>query len=174
VSTACAGPSRKALAHEQEIKGVPAIEVMPAVVVPADSGPFPSARVGSRPALCNLAIEAYAKTAARFRIILSMERDLKCLQSLHADLWNVALAIQQIRLRSRPQTMREYSRMLGVGEAEMSRVTRPLPAWMRSSWGRCSRSKPRGIAAPPERRTIAGSAWSYIRSLPLPRRKEIG
>jgi hypothetical protein len=57
VSTAGAGPYRKALAREQEIKGVPAIEGMPAEVVPADSGPFPSARVGSRPAVGNLAIE---------------------------------------------------------------------------------------------------------------------
>jgi hypothetical protein len=46
VSTARAGPYRKALARDQEIKGVPAIEVMPAEVVTADSGPFPSARVG--------------------------------------------------------------------------------------------------------------------------------
>jgi hypothetical protein len=42
VSTARAGPYRKALAREQEIKGVPAIEGMPAEVVPADSGPFPA------------------------------------------------------------------------------------------------------------------------------------
>jgi hypothetical protein len=45
VSTARAGPYRKALAREQEIKGVPAIEVMPAEVLTADSGPFPSVRV---------------------------------------------------------------------------------------------------------------------------------
>jgi hypothetical protein len=43
VSTACAGPYRKALARDQAIKAVPAIEGMPAEVVPADSGPFTSA-----------------------------------------------------------------------------------------------------------------------------------
>jgi hypothetical protein len=42
VSTAPAGPYRKALARDQEIKGVPAIEGMP-----ADSGPFPRARVAA-------------------------------------------------------------------------------------------------------------------------------
>jgi hypothetical protein len=41
-----AEPYRKALARDQEIKGVPAIEGTPAEVVAADSGPFLSEQAG--------------------------------------------------------------------------------------------------------------------------------
>ena len=56
----------------------------------------------------------------------------------------------------------------GEGEAEMSTFSRPLPAWMRSSGGRCSRPKPsdhsclRTVLLQGNRRT-SGEAFSHRR-----------